>query len=281
MPNVDLHSHSTVSDGLLSPTQLVARAAAYGVEVLALTDHDDVGGLTEARAAAGQEGVRLVSGVEVSVSWREHTVHVVGLGIDPANRALQDGLSAIRAGRRERAERIAAALEARGIPGSLEGACAFVANERIISRSHFARFLVAQGYARDVKSVFRKYLVKGKPGYVSHRWAELAEAVGWIRKSGGVAVVAHPGRYPFGEARMQALLADFKESGGAAIEVVSSSHTPQQFTRFAQYAAHYGLLASRGSDYHGPGESFIELGRLPELPASCRPVWHGWPELLS
>lgn len=281
MPNVDLHSHSTVSDGLLSPAQLVARAAAYGVEVLALTDHDDVGGLTEAREAAGREGVRLVSGVEISVSWGEHTVHVVGLGIDPANSALQDGLSGIRAGRRERAERIAAALEARGIPGSLEGACAFVANERIISRSHFARFLAAQGYARDVRSVFRKYLVKGKPGYVSHRWAELAEAVGWIRQSGGVAVVAHPGRYPFGEARMQALLTDFKEAGGAAIEVVSSSHTPQQFTRFARYAAHFGLLASRGSDYHGPGESFIELGRLPELPASCRPVWHGWPELLS
>ncbi len=281
MPNIDLHSHSTVSDGLLSPAQLVTRAAAQGVEVLALTDHDDVGGLAEARETARREGVRLVSGVEISVSWNSHTVHVVGLRIDPTHQALQAGLSVIRAGRIERAKRIAAALEARGIPGSLEGAYAFVANERLISRSHFARFLVAQGYAKDVRSVFKKYLVKGKPGYVPHRWAELETAVGWIRASGGIAVVAHPGRYPLNEGGMHALLADFKEVGGAAIEVVSSSHTPQQYALFSDYAANYGLLASRGSDYHGPGESFVELGRLPNLPAACKPVWHDWPEFLS
>jgi predicted metal-dependent phosphoesterase TrpH len=205
---------------------------------------------------------------------------VVGLGIDPTNEVLLAGLGVVRAGRAERAKRMAAALEARGIPGSLEGACAFAANERIISRSHFARFLVAQGYARDARSVFKKYLVKGKPGYVSHRWADMEAAVGWIRASGGIAVIAHPGRYPLKERGMHALLGEFREMGGAAIEVVSGSHTPQQFAMFAEYASSYGLLASRGSDYHGPGESFVELGRLPDLPARCTPVWHDWPELL-
>ncbi len=278
MLNIDLHCHSKVSDGTLSPTDLVKRAAAHGVNILALTDHDDTGGLEEARKAAKAEGIALINGVEISVTWNKHTIHIVGLNVDPDHPVIQEGLASIRVGRTERAKRIADALEARGIPGSLEGAYAFADNKRIIGRAHFARFLVEQGYVKNVKTVFKKYLVKGKPGYVSHQWTSLENAVSWIKASGGMAVMAHPGRYHVGEAMMQTLLTDFKEVGGAGIEVVTGSHTPDQYPRFAGYAAHYGFLSSRGSDFHGPDESYIELGRLPELPSNCKPVWHDWPE---
>jgi len=278
MLNIDLHCHSNVSDGLLSPAALVERAAANGVEVLALTDHDDMAGLDEAREAAGRMGIGFINGVEISVTWKNRVLHVVGLNVDPSCSALRQGLSRIRAGRAERAIGIAAQLDAAGIPGSLEGAYAFAENKQLIGRSHFARFLVAQGYVKDVRTVFKKYLVKGKPGYVSHQWAELAEALGWIKASGGVAVLAHPGRYDLGATSMRALLAEFKEAGGEAIEVVTASHTPQQFALFAKHATDFGLLASRGSDFHGPGESFLEPGRLPNLPTACIPVWHDWPQ---
>ncbi|TCV90129.1 3',5'-nucleoside bisphosphate phosphatase [Sulfurirhabdus autotrophica] len=278
MLNIDLHCHSKVSDGTLSPTDLVKRAAAHGVNILALTDHDDTGGLEEARKAAQAEGITLINGVEISVTWNKHTIHIVGLNVDPDHPVIQEGLASIRVGRTERARRIADALEARGIPDSLEGAYAFADNKRIIGRAHFARFLVEKGYVKNVKTVFKKYLVKGKPGYVSHQWTSLENAVSWINASGGMAVMAHPGRYHVGEAVMQTLLADFKDVGGAGIEVVTGSHTPDQYPRFASYAEHYGFLASRGSDFHGPEESYIELGRLPELPSNCTPVWHDWPE---
>ena len=278
IPNIDLHCHSNVSDGLLSPAALVERAAANGVEVLALTDHDDVAGLDEARKAAAQLGMGFINGVEISVTWKKRVLHVVGLNIDPSHADLRSGLLGIREGRGERARHIAAQLDALGIPGSLDGAYAFAENKQLIGRSHFARFLVAQGYVKDVRTVFKKYLVKGKPGYVSHQWAELAEAVGWIKDSGGIAVLAHPGRYDLGDGNMRALLAEFKEIGGEAIEVVTASHTPQQFALFARHAVEFGLLASRGSDFHGPGESFFEPGRLPDLPPTCKPVWHDWPQ---
>lgn len=278
--NIDLHCHSIVSDGVLSPAELVKRAAAGGVDVLALTDHDDTGGLDEARATAVEVGIALINGVEISVSWNKHTVHIVGLNVDPANEQLQQGLESIRAGRTDRAVRMAHALDARGIHGSLEGAYAFAANKRIIGRTHFARFLVENGYAKDVKTVFKKFLVKGKPGYVTHQWTALENAVSWINASGGIAVMAHPGRYHMGEASMQLLLSEFKEMGGQGIEVVTGSHTPDQFARFADYAAHYGFFASRGSDFHGPDESYIDLGRLPDLPSSCTPVWHNWSDEL-
>ena len=276
--NIDLHCHSIVSDGVLSPTELVRRAAAGGVDVLALTDHDDTGGLEEARAAAAEVGIALINGVEISVSWNKHTIHVVGLNVDPANALLQQGLESIRTGRSERAVKMAQALDARGIHGSFEGAYAFAANKRIIGRTHFARFLVENGHAKDIKTVFKKFLVKGKPGYVNHQWTALENAVSWINASGGIAVIAHPGRYHMGEASMQLLLSEFKEMGGQGIEVVTGSHTPDQFSRFADYAEHYGFLASRGSDFHGPGESYIDLGRLPSLPSNCVPVWQNWPD---
>ncbi len=274
--NVDLHCHSTASDGLLSPAALVERACARGVTMFALTDHDVVSGLGEARAAARARGLRFIDGVEISVTWRGTTIHVVGLDIDPASEELCSGLVQVRGSRVRRARRMAESLEAAGIAGGFEGAMAHVENPEIVSRTHFARFLVAHGYARDVRSVFHHYLVEGKPGYVPHEWAALADAVGWIRAAGGVAVIAHPGRYNLSRAELRELLADFVACGGAGIEVVTGNHTPEQYAEFAALARELGLLASRGSDFHGPGESKVELGSLPQLPADLQPVWRDW-----
>ena len=274
--NFDLHCHSSASDGLLGPGALVERAAANGVDVLALTDHDETAGLASARAEAASRGVKFIDGVEISVTWRGVTIHVVGLQIDPENATLNEGLEKLRSSRAQRAARIGEALEQAGIRGTLAGAMSYVANPNIISRTHFARFLVDIGRAPDVRSVFRHYLVRGTSGYVPHQWASLGSAVDWIRASGGAAVLAHPGRYNLGRADRRALLAEFKASGGAAIEVVTGSHTPAQFGEFAQFAREYGLLASRGSDFHGDAGSRAELGALPSLPADLRPVWHDW-----
>jgi len=274
--NVDLHCHSTASDGLLKPAELVARAAANGVDMLALTDHDDTAGLAVAGVEAAARGIRFIDGVEISVSWQGTTIHVIGLQIDPGNARLQDGLAAVRASRALRAVRIGEALEQAGIRGSLAGAMAYVEDPSTIGRTHFARFLVDIGRAPDVKSVFRRYLVKGTPGYVTHQWATLGDAVGWIRASGGIAVLAHPGRYKVEGAERRALLAEFKECGGAAIEVVTGSHTPAQYREFTQLAREFGLLASRGSDFHGDAGSRADLGVLPSLSADLQPVWRDW-----
>ncbi|MCB1949232.1 MAG: PHP domain-containing protein [Burkholderiales bacterium] len=276
MLDIDLHCHSNVSDGVLTPAQLINRAAQRGVVVLALTDHDDVAGLDEARLAALEKNITFINGVEISVSWRGRTIHILGLNIDPEYQPLFDGLLAIRTGRTQRAQNIAAELEKAGIAGSLEGAYAYVGERGLIGRTHFARFLVEKGYAKDMKSVFKKYLVKGKPGYTSHEWAALSEAIAWIIGSGGRAVIAHPARYNLGKNVLNDLLDEFSALGGSAIEVISASHTPQQMEIFAAHARNRGLLASCGSDFHGPGESFYDLGRLPELPTGCVPVWHDW-----
>lgn len=281
MLDYDLHCHSNISDGLLSPTELVARAAERGVRVLALTDHDDLDGLAEARAAAAQHGIEFVNGVEMSVSWRSHTVHIVGLNIDPTYPPLVEGVAGVRRGRGERAQKMADSLAKSGIGGVLEGAYRHASNPAMIGRTHFARYLVESGRCKDVKSVFKNYLVKGKPGYVNHEWASLEDVVAWIRGSGGVAVLAHPGRYvsgkkPMGRSTLLELIAEFSELGGQAIEVVSGSHTPAQYAEFARIARERGLLASCGSDFHGPGESWRDIGRLPDLPLDCRPVWTAW-----
>ncbi|MGZ8251802.1 MAG: 3',5'-nucleoside bisphosphate phosphatase [Methylophilaceae bacterium] len=275
---IDLHSHSTISDGLLTPTALVQHAARQGVRMLALTDHDDVSGLAEARACAAAHDIQFIHGVEISVTWKRRTLHIVGLRIDPEFPALVKGLSAIRAGRHKRAEGMAAGLEQIGISGSLEGAYKY-ANQGIISRTHFARFLVEKGHAKDMRAVFKKYLVKGKPGYVEHQWANLDDALSWIVDSGGVAVIAHPGRYDLGRTNMLLLMEEFRHLGGAAIEVVTGSHTPQQYLEFAKVARQFDLAASMGSDYHGPEHSYMDMGRLPDLPHGCVPVWKDWPEL--
>lgn len=276
MSLVDLHSHSTTSDGLLSPTELVRLAAAQGIRMFALTDHDDVNGLAEAHRAAEEVGIMLIDGTEISTTWNKRSIHIVGLRVDPTCPALCEGLRQIRSGRIERAARMAASLDEHGIPGTLAGAYTYAENENMIGRAHFARFLVEKGHAKDVKSVFKKFLVKGKPGYVPHQWAELSDAVEWIKQSGGVPVLAHPGRYDLGRTNMRDLLEYFKDVGGEAIEVVSGSHTREQYAEFAEYAREFGFLASCGSDFHGPGENYLELGKLPDLPSSCRPVWQDW-----
>jgi predicted metal-dependent phosphoesterase TrpH len=276
LPRYDLHCHSTYSDGLLPPAAVVSRAVACGVDVLALTDHDEVGGLPEAQDAATRAGVTLVCGAELSVTWDQITVHVVALGIDPRNDALIQGLEAIRSGRSRRARSIGESLAAAGIPGAYEGAMRYVTSERLVSRTHFARYLVAAGHARTMKDVFKRYLTRGHPGYVAHAWATLPQAVDWIHAAGGQAVVAHPGRYDLSAARMRRLLAEFRDLGGDALEVLSSSHTPAQFAEFAAHARAYGLRGSCGSDWHGPDESWMDLGALPELPMGVTPVWKDW-----
>jgi len=271
--NADLHCHSVVSDGTLTPEDLAARAKAGGVDLWALTDHDEVGGQQRAQAAAQAQGLAYLTGVEISVTFADTTVHIVGLGFDPTNPVLVQGLAETRDGRGPRAREMAAQLAQAGIPGAYEGALQYVGNPALISRTHFARFLVDAGVCRDTQEVFRKYLIEGKPGYVPHRWARLGDAVRWITQAGGVAVVAHPARYRFNATLEYALFSEFKEHGGRGVEVVTGSHTPAEAQRYAGVAREFGLLASRGSDFHSPTESHIDLGRLPSLPADLTPVW--------
>ena len=272
----DLHTHTQYSDGALAPSAMVQRAAANGIRVLALTDHDEVSGLAEARAAAAAAGIRLVDGVEISVTWHGHTIHVLGLAIDPAHPVLTAGLATVRAGRDARAERIAAALEALGYDGALAGARGYATNPALVSRTHFARWLVARGAVKDMAGAFRRYLAEGQAGYVPQQWAGLDEALGWIRASGGDAVIAHPGRYQLDAAELDVLFAEFRDGGGAALEVVSGSHSDAEAQAFAARARHLGLRASCGSDFHAEGESRFDAGRLPALPAGCTPVWQDW-----
>lgn len=271
--NADLHCHSTVSDGWLDPADVVRRAQANGVEVLALTDHDELGGLERAAKTAAELGVRFVPGVEISVSFAGETVHIVGLGIDPDESGIVSGLKQVRAGRDARARRIADALAAVGIQGALEGAHRFARNPALVSRAHFARHLVASGVMPDVRTVFEHYLVRGKPGFVEHEWATLEEAVGWIIGAGGVAVIAHPARYRLSAIEMNRLLDRFIAAGGEAIEVVSGAHSEDEMRRFATIARQRSLLASRASDFHGEKESPVDLGRCTPLPPDLTPVW--------
>ena len=276
MDNFDLHNHSTASDGLLSPTQLIELAARTGVDAIALTDHDTTAGLGEADRAARAAGLAFIPGVEISVSWGGTTLHVVGLRVDPLSPVLANGLDSIRAGRFGRAQRIAAELARLGIPGALEGALELAGNEAKLSRSHFARHLVRAGRVRDAQAAFDKYLAQGKPAYVAHRWATLENAVSWIRAAGGTAVLAHPGRYDLKPMMRHEMLREFRAFGGEAIEVVTGSHRPEEYATWQRVALEHGFLASRGADYHGPGESTWEPGKLPPLHASLTPVWSPW-----
>ena len=272
--NADLHCHSVVSDGTLTPETLAARAKANGVELWSLTDHDEVAGQARAWAAARAEGMAYLSGTEISVTFAGRTVHIVGLGFDPDNAALVEGLRATRGGRGVRARQMADSLRAdAGIDGAYEGALAYVGNPELVSRTHFARFLVERGVCRDTGEVFRKYLTEGKPGFVPHRWAALGDAVRWIHDAGGMAVIAHPGRYPFSANEEHALFSEFIAHGGRGVEVVTGSHTSSDMTRYADAAREYGLAASRGSDFHSPHESHVDLGQLPPLPAGLTPIW--------
>jgi predicted metal-dependent phosphoesterase TrpH len=271
--NADLHCHSTVSDGTLSPEALAARAKARGVELWALTDHDEIGGLARAAQAARALGLPYLTGVEISVSFLHQTVHIVGLGFDAEDAALTAGLNATRDGRDQRARRMADGLAEVGIPGSYEGALALAGNPRLIARTHFARWLIEQNICRDNGDVFRNYLTEGRPGFVPHQWASLRDCVGWITGAGGVAVIAHPARYGFTPNEEYALLHEFVGHGGRGIEVVTGAHSDAEARQYARVAQEFDLLASRGSDFHGPGESRVDLGALPPLPPQLRPVW--------
>lgn len=271
--NADLHSHSVVSDGTLSPAELAARAHAQGVDLWALTDHDETGGLAEARAAAAALGMGFLTGVEVSVSFAGETVHIVGLGFDANDSALRQGLQATRGGRLQRAQAMADGLASAGIGGAFEGALRYVGNPELISRTHFARFLVDSGVCGDTYEVFRRFLTEGKPGYVPHQWARLGDAVRWITQAGGVAVIAHPARYRFSPSAEYALFSEFVAHGGQGVEVMTGSHSEPERVRYADMALEFGLLASRGSDFHSPTESRTELGSLPDLPGRLTPVW--------
>jgi predicted metal-dependent phosphoesterase TrpH len=271
----DLHSHSTASDGTLPPRELVNLARSRGVDVLALTDHDTTAGVEEAASAAAAAGVALVPGVEISTNWNKHEIHVVGLWIDTACGALQNGLAGLRAFREWRAREMDRRLAKQGVHGALEGA-AELAVGALVTRTHFARFLLQHGHVRTMQEAFDRYLGRGKPGYVPGRWAQLGDVVSWIRAAGGDAVIAHPARYRMTATRLRELIGAFKACGGAGIEVVSGSHTRDQSLTMANYARVFGLRASRGSDYHGPENPWIELGRLPDLPPGCEPIWQDW-----
>ena len=271
--NADLHCHSCVSDGTLTPEALAQRAKERGVELWALTDHDEIGGQQRAQEAALALGLAYLTGTEISVSFCGQTVHIVGLGFDADNAALAQGLAATRGGRRERAMEMAESLAQAGIRGSFEGALKYVGNPELISRTHFARYLVETGVCADTSEVFRRFLTEGKPGFVPHRWASLRDAVRWIDDAGGLAVIAHPARYRFTANEEHALFSEFKAHGGRGVEVVTGSHSAAEAVRYAEVAQEYGLAASRGSDFHSPDESHTDLGALPELPGQLTPVW--------
>ena len=271
--NADLHCHSVVSDGTLEPEVLAARAAANGVELWALTDHDEIGGQHRAAQAARAHGMRYLTGTEISVTFAGETVHIVGLGFDPDDPQMLRGLEETRGGRGNRARDIAAGLAQAGIPNAYEGALKYVGNPALISRTHFARYLVEAGVCKDTSEVFRRYLTEGKPGYVPHRWASLKHAVTWITQAGGTAVIAHPARYKLTANEEYALFTEFKAHGGRGVEVVTGSHTAAEYVKYADTAREFGLAASRGSDFHSPDESHTDLGLLPHLPGGLTPVW--------
>ncbi len=271
--NADLHCHSVVSDGTLTPEQLAARAKANGVELWALTDHDEVGGQDRALAAAQANGMKYLTGVEISITFANKTVHIVGLGFDAHDEQLKQGLHQTRGGRSERAQEMSEGLAKVGIHGAYEGALKYVGNPELISRTHFARFLVETGVCQDTNEVFRRFLTEGNPGFVPHRWASLKDAVQWIVQAKGMAVIAHPARYGFTPNEEFALFTEFKNHGGQGVEVVTGSHSVAEYVTYADMAKEFDLFASRGSDFHSPTESRIDLGTLPWLPGQLTPVW--------
>jgi predicted metal-dependent phosphoesterase TrpH len=278
----DLHSHSTISDGTLTPTEMVLRAHEKGVEVFALTDHDATEGLKEAAQIADKVGLQFVPGIELSVTWSHQTIHIVGLGINPDDETLNNGLKELRKFRSRRGEEIARKLAKANFENPLEGAKSF-ANGEILSRTHFARYIVDQGRAKDIRQVFKRFLVNGKPGYVAGKWASLEDALSWIQGAGGIAVIAHPARYKISATRLRQLIAEFKELGGLGFEAISGSHSPDEEIRMAQLANQFDLFISKGSDFHSPENIYRELGAMQDIPAGSIPLWHSdaWKEKIG
>lgn len=279
--NADLHCHSVVSDGTLTPEALAARAKANGVQLWALTDHDEIGGQERAIASAKALDMKYLTGVEISITFAGKTVHIVGLGFDHTNTDLVQGLRNTRGGRAERAKEMSDGLAKVGIHGAYEGALKYAGNHELISRTHFARFLVESGVCRDTSEVFRKYLTENKPGFVPHRWASLENAVNWITGAGGVAVIAHPARYGFTANEEFALFTEFINHGGRGVEVITGSHSSADALQYADTALEFNLAASRGSDFHSPDESHTDLGTLPWLPGQLTPVWELLPDRIQ
>lgn len=271
----DLHSHSSASDGSLSPTELVHYAQQNNVNVLAVTDHDITSGIVEARQAAQELDISVIAGVEISVIWRKQTLHILGLNIDIDDKALQAGLLQIRSSRIQRAQKIGERLDKAGIFNTYEQAKA-ISNGENVTRTHFAKVLIQDGHAKDMKQVFKRFLVPGKPGYVAGEWAAMEEALLWIKNAGGISVIAHPARYRLTATKMRLMIEEFIEAGGQGIEVISGSHSTDESIRIAALARKYNLLASRGSDFHDPAIPYINMKTLPSLPSDLKPVWEGW-----
>lgn len=268
----DLHCHSTASDGALAPAEVVRRAHRQGVTHLALTDHDTVAGLAEAAQTAAELQMHFIPGIELSATWANQCLHIVGLNIDPANPDLLRGLAEQQRIREQRALKIAEKLEKKGVHGALQ-AVTEAAGDGEITRSHFADFLLAQGHVDTQQAAFDRYLSKGKPAFVCTQWATLDETIAWIRAAGGVAVMAHPLRYSLSAKWMNRALAAFKAAGGQGVEVVTGRASVDDIRLGQQFAHKHDLYASVGSDFHSPDNQWVELGRLASVPAGLSPVW--------
>lgn len=268
----DLHCHSSASDGALSPTELVNRAKLQGVTALALTDHDTTQGLEEAKQAAQLANIRLINGIEISTTWENHCLHIVGLNIDPEYAALKTGIEYLQNIRSERSKKIALKLEKKRIFGAYE-AVTQAAGKGMVTRSHFADFLLKQNHVSTQQEAFDRYLGQGKSAYVSTTWASLSDALAWITAAGGVAVLAHPMRYKLSANWMNRLLTAYKANGGQAIEIITGRSSSEEITLTSQYIKRYALYGSVGSDFHSPDNQWIELGRLKPMPALVKPVW--------
>lgn len=271
----DLHCHSTASDGALSPTDLIKRAADHGVTALALTDHDTTEGLLEAQNSANNLGLTLINGIEISAQWEKLGIHIVGLNISPQHEALQKIITELHIMRTERAEKISQKLAKKGILNALESVQKVATNE-MITRVHFANFLVSQAHVATVSEAFDRYLGDGKVAYVSTIWTPLETAVQAIKAAGGVAVLAHPLRYKLTATRMKNLLSVFKNAGGQGMEVVTGRYNPDEMRVLANFATQFELAGSMGSDFHSPENQWLELGRLAPLPEKVKPVWKLW-----
>lgn len=270
--SIDLHAHSTASDGELTPAELVQLAVNSHIKTLALTDHDSVAGLAEAQSAAKKQGLKLINGIELSTRWDNKTIHIVGLNINANNKAMIEATVHLNQLREERAINIEKKLAKVGIEDAYENAKQ-LAGDGTVTRQHFARYLISIGKAKDFNDVFKRYLVKGKPGYVAVNWPELDETIEKINSAGGIAVIAHPLRYKITATKLRKLIAEFKELGGAGIEVVTGNNNVNEITTVSNYAKRYDIAASLGSDYHNDKSPWAKLGNLTSLPQGLTPVW--------
>lgn len=268
----DLHCHSLYSDGSLTPANLILRAKEKGVTTLALTDHDTVSGISQAQQAAEEHQLNFIPGIELSCLWHKKTFHILGLNIDPNNAQLLAGTQKLQTIRFERAQKIALKLEKHKVFGAFEAVQA-AADTGMITRPHFAKYLIQQNHVNSMKEAFDRYLAQGKPAFVSTEWVDITDAIQWIKESGGIPVIAHPMRYKLTASWMRRFLNDFKKMGGQGIEIITARSSPEEIRRTLQFAKTFEFYGSVGSDFHTPDNQWVELGRLPPLPADIQPIW--------